>query len=237
MSLEQALDELVSRGPFLLGVDFDGTLAPIVERPDMAVPDPRAVQALKQLANQDSVDVAVVSGRSLTDLKERLGDVPGAIYVGEHGNDMGGQVEESEDLREARELVEGLKARFPAATVEIKGQSVTFHTRSVSRDEARSAGEEIRQWADGRVGINLLEGKEVFELTTATGTKGDAIKGLARGRPVVYIGDDVTDENVFSMLGPDDVGIKVGDGQTAASHRVEDVAGVVRVLERIALGS
>jgi trehalose-6-phosphatase len=72
---------------------------------------------------------------------------------------------------------------------------------------------------------------------TAARTKGDAILELAGGRPALYIGDDTTDETVFAVLGPLDVGIKVGEGETEAPYRVEDVDGVVTILEKIALAS
>lgn len=237
LSLQDAVDRVVASGSFLLGVDFDGTLAPIVDRPDMAVPSPDAVEALRRLAASQGVDVAVVSGRSLDDLKDRLGDISDATYVGEHGNDMGEDFQESETLHEARKLMDRLQDEMPDATVEHKRRSVTFHTRNLSRGKAREAREAIREWAQGRDGITLLEGKEVYELTTATGTKGDIIVQLAAGRPVIYIGDDTTDESVFEALGDEDIGIKVGDGVTAAAHRVEDVTEVVRILEGIALAS
>lgn len=222
----------------LLGVDFDGTLAPIVEHPDLAVPDPRALALLGRIAERPAVQVAIVSGRGLSDLKKRLGDVPGAIFVGEHGNDVEGErIEPSPALIEARSLVESLKTRFPEATVEKKQHSVTFHTRSLGRAEAEAAHRDIREWMSGREDIELLEGKEVYELTTATGNKGDVIRELAGDSPIIYLGDDTTDETVFEVLAPDDVGIKVGDGPTAASHRVEDIDGVVTILDQILLAS
>ena len=54
---------------------------------------------------------------------------------------------------------------------------------------------------------------------------------------MIYIGDDTTDETVFDVLGPDDVGVKVGPGPTAAAYRVDDVSGVVEVLRALALAS
>ena len=238
MSLPGAIDRVMSHERVLLGVDFDGTLAPIVEHPDLAVPDPRALELLSRIAVQPAVRVAIVSGRGLADLKARLGDVPGAVFVGEHGNDVEGeQVEPSPALVEARALVDSLEARFPQATVEKKQHSVTFHTRSLGPDEAEAARHDIREWMSGREDIDLLEGKEVYELTTATGNKGGVIRELAGDSPIIYLGDDTTDETVFEVLGPGDVGIKVGDGATAADHRVEDIDGVVTILDQILLAS
>ncbi len=238
MSLAKAVQRLVSRDEVLVGVDFDGTLAPIVARPDLAVPDVEALDLLREIAGSRRFEVAVVSGRALADLRERVGEIPGATFIGEHGNDVDGiSILPSRELVEAGDLVDTLKQRFPEGLVEKKQRSVTFHTRNLGSADRDDAGDTIRTWVEGRDGITLIEGKEVFELTTATTSKGDAMRALARGRPVIYIGDDTTDETVFEALGPEDLGVKVGEGPTAASHRVEDIAGVVRVLAQIALAS
>jgi trehalose-phosphatase len=97
--------------------------------------------------------------------------------------------------------------------------------------------ETIKAWVERHPEVGVIEGKKVVELTTAARTKGDAILELAGGRPALYIGDDTTDETVFAVLGPLDVGIKVGEGETEAPYRVEDVDGVVTILEKIALAS
>lgn len=238
MTLPDAVDRLMANEGVLLGVDFDGTLAPIVDHPDDAEPDQEALRLVRQLAQGPGVEVAVVSGRSLTDLRARLGEIPGATLVGEHGNDIEGPVlEPSPVLTEAGEFVDVLQARFAGSVVEKKQHSVTFHTRHLDRDQASEAAGAIHRWMEGRDDIEVIAGKEVYELSTATRNKGDAIRELAGGRPVIYLGDDTTDETVFEALGPGDVGVKVGDGPTAAAYRVEDIAGVVTILERIALAS
>jgi trehalose-phosphatase len=238
LSLTSAIENLLAHAEILVGLDFDGTLAPIVSHPDLAEPDPDALRLVREIARIPRFQVAIVSGRSLHDLRSRLGEVEGATLVGEHGNDVEGeQVKPTPELKAARDLVDFLQERFPDAVVEKKQRSVTFHTRKLDRGDANDAAIAIRQWIRDQDDITLLEGKEVFELTTATADKGDAIRSLARDRPVIYIGDDTTDETVFERLGPDDVGVKVGDGATAASHRVEDIAGVVTILSQIALAS
>lgn len=237
LSLEQTLGRFASRGPFLLGVDFDGTLAPLVDHPDLAYPEPRAVELLADLARRDGIDVAIVSGRALSDLRERLGEVPGAILVGEHGNDSGEAGIQDPLISEAIALVEEVAQDAGGASVERKPSSVTFHYRNLDEVTADKCLSRIREWADRHEGMRILEGKSVIELTMATRTKGDAIRDLAQGRGVIYIGDDTTDETVFEVLTTNDIGVKVGEGPTAASHQVEDIGGVVRILEAIALAS
>lgn len=236
VSLEQAIERLMSRGHVLVGIDFDGTLAPIVDHPDDAVADQRAVEELTDLARRPNVEVAVVSGRALNDLRERLGDVPGTTFVGEHGNDTGSEPGEDPLIAEAAGIIDALAERL-GATVERKQRSVTFHYRNLAEDDAERALERIRGWAFDQDGVRVLEGKKVIELTTATRNKGDAIRDLAGSASIIYIGDDTTDETVFEALGPDDIGVKVGAGPTAATHRVEDIDGVVAILKQIALAS
>lgn len=237
MSLDDDLGRVLDSGEFLLGLDFDGTLASLVEHPDLAVPDPCAVDLIAELASSDTIEVAVISGRAKQDLKARFGEVKGVVLVGEHGNDMGGATAPNKIVSQAKAFIRQLAEEAGGATVEVKPNSVTFHYRHLEEEEAEPFLDRIREWASSREEIRLLEGKKVVELTAATSDKGDAIKKLAGNRPIVYLGDDVTDETVFKVLGPGDIGIKVGEGSTGASHRVEDVDGVVRILEKIALAS
>lgn len=236
MTLRQAVERLFEHRPVLIGVDFDGTLAPLVEHPSLATPHESAIEVLGRLAARPGISVAVISGRALADLADRRGELPGAILVGEHGNDFGEPVPSSPPLEEAKRLVDTLVAGTPGSASEVKPRSVTFHYRNVEPGAEVDALALLRSWAEGRPQMSVLEGKEVIEVTVAGRNKGDAITELAGEQTrILYIGDDTTDETVFVRLGPDDVGIKVGPGETAATHRVEDVAGVVEVLEVIDL--
>ena len=236
LSLTEALDRVMSRDRVLVGIDFDGTLAPIVDHPDDAVPDQRAIELLKGLATRPDLDVAVVSGRALDDLRLRLGDVPGATLIGEHGNDIGESSSEDPLIAEAAAMIDEIADRL-GAIVERKQRSVTFHYRNLPEEVTERSLRRIRDWAQRHGRVRVLEGKQVIELSTATRNKGHAIRDLAGPAGVIYIGDDTTDETVFETLGPDDVGVKVGEGQSAATHRVEDIDGVVTILQQIALAS
>ncbi|WP_272502503.1 trehalose-phosphatase, partial [Salinibacter ruber] len=91
-------------------------------------------------------------------------------------------------------------------------------------------------------GVRLMRGKSVVELSVAEADKGTALLALARelgSDALVYLGDDVTDEHVFEAAGPGDVTIKVGEGDTAARHRVErceDVPAVLALLRSLRSG-
>lgn len=227
----------MAMGRVLVAVDFDGTIAPLVDHPDDAVPDPEAVEYLRRLARSERAVVAVVSGRSLADLQRRLGEVPGATLVGEHGNDTGEDVAIGETIEHANRFIDALRAGREIV-VERKQRSVTFHTRTLDPAAKRNAVSALRTWAAEHPDVTLLEGKEVVELSVADRTKGDAVVELGADVDViVYLGDDTTDESVFAVLGADDVGVKVGAGPTGARYRVDDVSGVVDVLRALALAS
>jgi trehalose 6-phosphate phosphatase len=87
------------------------------------------------------------------------------------------------------------------------------------------------------VGITLLDGKNILELTDSTTNKGKAISALRLSLAasyVLFIGDDVTDETVFSSLRPPDVTVHVGSGPTSAQLSVPDVEAVADLLEALA---
>jgi trehalose 6-phosphate phosphatase len=236
--LEQAVGAVLEKGDVLIGLDFDGTLAPIAPRPDLAAADRRALEIVTDLARRPRLRVAIVSGRALADLRSHVGDPSGVILIGEHGNDTGHPSKPSTALTEAVDFVRGIGTEHTDVTIEEKPSSVTLHTRALSLEQKAHVTTEVRSWVAGRGDISLLEGKEVLELTTGLRTKGDAIEDLAQGCDgVVYIGDDITDESVFARLGPEDVGIKVGPGDSLAAYRVDDTAGVLGVLEVIHLAS
>lgn len=238
MNLERAIDELLTHPEVVVGVDFDGTLASLVDHPDLAVPDAAAVEALRTLAGRPRFKVAVVSGRSHAALSERLGDVEGAVYIGEHGNDTGEVgMRRDELVEEMGDLVETVAEDVTGAVTERKAMSATFHYRNVPDEISAPALDQIRTWLGRHPEVSVIEGKNVVELTIATKNKGDAIMELAGSDPVIYVGDDTTDETVFEALRPGDVGVKVGQGATAARFRVEDIAGVVRILEQMVLAS
>ena len=220
----------------VVGVDFDGTLAPIVSHPDLAVPLPESMASLARLTAAPNVTVAVVSGRALADLRARLGDLPGAVLIGEHGNDYGRDEPAEAVIGDAHTMLHELAGDRPGITIEVKPRSLSFHYRNLSDVEAEASLGRIRAWAAVH-GVSVLEGKKVIELTTASRNKGEAMRELADGASIVYFGDDTTDESVFEILGPDDIGVKVGSGPTAAAFRVEDVYGVARILNTMALAS
>ena len=237
--LRAALGRIARVPQLLIGCDYDGTLAPLVDDPAAAGPLPEAVAAVRALAALPQTVVAVISGRALRDLAT-LSRLPSEVHlVGSHGSefDLGFIERLAPELRDLHgsllaELTE-ISRNHPGIRLETKPASVAVHVRGADPDVAERALDAVRcgpaTWPD----IHVTNGKEVIELSLLATDKGAAIGALrvqASASAVLYLGDDVTDENAFAQLHGPDVGIKIGEGETLASHRVGAPIDAVRVL-------
>jgi trehalose 6-phosphate phosphatase len=237
-----ALAEAAGVDRLLVASDFDGVLAPLVLDPSTSRPLPGTVESLTRLAALPDTYAAVVSGRDLATLGELAG-IPhdGEVtLIGSHGaedtaGDGHGVTPEQQRTLEA--LVDDLGAvtsEHAEARLEHKPTSVVLHTRGMDDAAASAAEQAALDVAARHTGVSVLHGKHVVELGVVEADKGTALESLrtaVRAQVLVYFGDDVTDENVFRRLGSSDVGVKVGDGDTAARWRVPDPQAVAEALE------
>ena len=246
-----ALLSRLAHGPLLVGLDFDGTLAPIVDRPDGARLDAPMHGHLSDLAGLALT--AVVSGRDLDDLRLRV-PASGLILVGSHGVEIaypGDGVERAPGLAESDAALGPLIHRLRQATaglsgvlVEPKRHSGAVHWRLAGPLEAVSAERLVDSLAGAFPAFVVGRGKMVAEFRPAIDRdKGSAI-GLLRGHAMVdgvppavlYLGDDVTDEDAFRALDPArDVGILVATPPrpSAAGWCLPDTDAVAGFLERL----
>jgi len=237
--LRAALGRIARVPQLLIGCDYDGTLAPLVDDPTAAGPLPEAVAAVRALASLPQTVVAVISGRALRDLAT-LSRLPSEVHlVGSHGSEFDlGFIQrlapELTDLhgRLVAELTE-IARDHPGVRLETKPASVALHVRGVDQDVAERALAAVRggpaMWPD----VHVTHGKEVVELSLLATDKGaavDALRVQASASAVLFLGDDVTDENAFAQLHGPDVGVKVGEGETLAAYRVDEPIDAVRVL-------
>ncbi|SDG00216.1 trehalose 6-phosphatase [Blastococcus aurantiacus] len=233
-----ALAALAGRRPLLVASDYDGVLAPLADVPSEAVPEPGTGEVLERLSAVPGVTVALVSGRGLADLRATSGFTGELRWIGSHGAEFDGPL--AGDLAGRRDeltaRLEPLVTGTPGARLEIKPASVAVHVRQVpDRSAAAALLERARAAVDPS--LTMKPGKDVFEVAVTDADKGSAVRRLAAeigARGVLYLGDDVTDEDAFRALGPDDVTVKVGDGETVAAHRVADPAAVRALLEQLA---
>lgn len=236
----QAALAAVMRSRPLLAFDFDGTLAPIVARPE-AAQVPRTVKSqLGRLASR--LPLAVITGRSVSDVMPRLGFQP-AFVIGNHGAengqaDLAGESAELLPLR-ARVRLRAQALRSAGVDVEDKGHSIAFHYR-MSKDQAiaRAAISSVLAGGNGDR-IKVFGGKCVVNaVAQGAPDKADALEMLVQRCGVaaaVFVGDDVNDEAVFARAGRDWLTVKVGrDGlATQARYRLDDVVEVGQMLDRM----
>jgi trehalose 6-phosphate synthase len=223
-------------------LDMDGTLIPFAATPEEAVVDGVVVELLQGLT--ECAHVAVVSGRTeamLTDVAARL---PAVYFVGEHGawraeQGHGAPVYlPSVELDELEAALRALAAGAPGAIIERKRCSVCLHWRQVppgAREALITAAESrVEEWLEVHGDFERLDGVENVEVRHRAVHKGTAVQWMrARfpGARLLAIGDDVTDEDLFASLGPDDLGVAVGHGRrTRARARVDGVPEVRALL-------
>ncbi len=238
--LATALTGVAARRPLLVVTDFDGTLSAIVPDPGAAQLVAGAQQILLRLAAYPGVVVAVMSGRGHHDLAERVGRNPEIFLIGSHGAEYGGPADPSLVGRRDALVAElrAVLAPYDEAFLEIKPVSASVHTRRMTDREAAVAVREATIAGPGSSRERTVKvGKEVVEIAVVEADKGVALRRLADqvgAASIVYVGDDLTDEDAFAVLGPDDVGIKVGAGPTAARYRVAGSAAVLAALSHLA---
>ena len=227
--LQGAIQQIAQVPYLLVCIDFDGTLAPIVEDPAQARALPESVNALLTLAGLPDTTAAVVSGRALRDLAELSGLPPQVQLVGSHGSEFeAGFVAALDDAasQRRRDLLVAVRTvvkGIPGVLLEEKPTGVAVHVRRATRPDAAAVLASLRRGPALLDGIFATEGHEVLELSVVQSDKGHAID-LLRERSgasaAIFVGDDVTDERAFVRLTDSDVGVKVGAGDTAAAYRV-----------------
>ncbi len=213
-------------------LDFDGTLAPIVVEPELARMAPETRTVLEQLSRQEGILVCVVSGRSLADIKSRVG-LTGLVYSGNHGLEI-----ESESLRfvhpeagcgraaieDLNRGVAALPLLIPGVQLEPKGLSTTIHFRRADptgRDQIKTI---VRSLVPvEHPDLMVTEGLMNYEIRPRLDwNKGSAVRWIHerikdRAALVFVIGDDRTDEDAFPSLA-DAITIRVGPGDSTSAR-------------------
>lgn len=237
---------MASSRRILLLLDFDGTLAPIVERPELAKLPEETRSLLLALNVEPRVIVAIISGRSLADLRQHVGLE--TIYVGNHGLEIEGRglTFQSPDISSARPVLakfaSELGGRITAihgAFIENKGPTLSVHYRAVEDAQVPLVLNAVKSvYAQYARLLEVHHGKKVLEIGPRVGwNKGEAARWILKqfgqeGVLAVCAGDDRTDEDIFKAL-PDSISIKVGEGATAARYRVRGPLELHGVLQTI----
>lgn len=204
----------------LLAFDFDGTLAPIVEDREAAQMRPRTSELLAMVCAR--YPCAIISGRATADLAPRLGAAPVQYVVGNHGLEPGGDLAKYEqEMLATRPLLEAALGAEPGVELEDKRYSLALHYRR-SRHKQRAVAAITRAIEALPARMRTIAGKMVINVVPASAAnKGNALLELrarASADIALYVGDDVTDEDVFRIDQPGRLlSVRIGEAPWSAA--------------------
>jgi trehalose 6-phosphate phosphatase len=248
----------IKTAPYLLLLsDYDGTLTPIVGRPEEAVLSPEVRDKLYALAQKPTSSVGIISGRSMSELKSMVA-VEGIYYAGNHGLEIEGPGLKfvSEPAETARATMKDLVRQLSTALcsiagviVEDKGLSLSVHYRLVKKGDENIVAETFKQITaplanEGK--IKITSGKKVMEVRPPIDWhKGKAVEAITREIKALlklesvltlYLGDDTTDEDAFKVVHrPEGWSIFVGEENpsSSADYFLNSTAEVEEFLSRL----
>jgi trehalose 6-phosphate phosphatase len=249
------LDDLRDARGVLLLTDFDGTLTPIVQRPEMARLSDDMKYLLQRVSQRNGVTLGIVSGRAMSDLRSRVG-MAGIVYAANHGMEIEGPgvyyvnplAEEMRPILRAISFVLSKSLhRVKGALVENKGLTLSVHYRMVDAERAHEVEDVVKRVvgsAQAAGKAKVTSGKKVHEIRPGVDwNKGKAVKllmkrygkgGRRSGLLPVYLGDDATDEDAFKVIESYGKGVSVfvgeGSGQTSARYCLRSTAEVGQFL-------
>lgn len=228
----------------LLLLDFDGTLAPLVDNPADARPSGALKTAVASLA--ENSDLVIISGRNRSFLEKTMAGL--SVYlVAEHGAFLKrpGQVWERLDLsaddwlEPVRNAIQPFVARFAGSFVEEKETAIAWHYRLADADEVEAHAVELAtalRGIDSAVPLAVIQGNKVVEVKPSQHSKGTVALNIADQKPydfIVSIGDDTTDEDMFRQLPNWAYTLKVGPGTSFARYRLARQPDVETLLHRM----
>ncbi len=228
-------------------LDYDGTLTPIVQRPELAVLSPGMKDTLQRLA--ELTPTAVVSGRDLHNVKKLVG-IDELTYAGSHGFDILGPdisyqhgKDFKPDLDQAeQDLQEDIEA-VPGAFIERKEFSIAIHFRESDDSDIPRVKRAVEKISAKHDRLRMSSGKKIFELQPDIDwNKGRALLWLRKKMNldtpdtlVFYIGDDTTDEDAFRVLQEEGIPIVVGENSRSslAHYRLIDTGQVQHFFHKV----
>lgn len=223
-----------------LFLDFDGTLAPLEERPEDVLPAPHRTFLLQTLQQRLSGRLAVISGRTI-EVLDFLTDDSVTALAGVHGLQRRTASAQRDDIAPHARLAEcfeqllELRQTYPKLILEYKESSLAVHFKQIPHVEL-IVKQQLAELAF-RFQLELQQGRAVMELKTPGRNKGDAVSMFMQEAPFtgycpVFVGDDLTDETAFSVVNAlGGITIKVGAGESEAHYRLPNVERVLTWLE------
>jgi trehalose-phosphatase len=249
-SYEACLRRVESSDQVAIFLDFDGTLVPIQKDPASCFLSDGTKKLLRSFAASEHCYVGIISGRPLSDLRERVG-LRRVYYGGNHGLDICGPnmrfthpkaLSAKPIIAEAKRRLIGRVGKFEGARLEDKIFTVSLHFRAVQEEQIPL----LKQAFLKAVGMYLqhgmltvIQGKKVLELMPSVSwDKGKASLWILQRLKVdcvpLYVGDDDTDESAFSALRQTGITIAVGRSRrTTAEYYLKSQGEVLRALRSL----
>jgi len=238
-----------------LFLDYDGTISPIVDKPERAFISKETKQLLWKLLKSPRCKLAIISGRALKDIKKKV-NIPGIVYVGNHGLEINGPKIRFESpislrykaiLKQIKsDLIKKLSS-IKGVILEDKGLSLSIHYRLVDKKyitKVKAIVQEATILYAIRNKIKIKPGKKVLEIRPPLEwDKGKTVLWLLGGqkfalgdKPImpIYIGDDISDEDAFMALRKKGLTICVGIPKSSkAKYYLKDTKEVLEFLKSI----
>lgn len=228
----------------LIILDYDGTLVPFHKNPLSATPPAELRELLREIAKDEKNYLVISSGRDRNVLENWLGDIPMGLAA-EHGafyKENGEWHENAHEISWDDEILDILKyivKRTPNARLEVKKTAIVFHYREV---DAWLADLRVTQLFNSLIGpcsrhnMQIMKGNKIIEIKSTDFNKGSEARRLMKKENydfIMAIGDDTTDEEMFSALPDDAVKIKVGKYSKASSYTIPTQQQTVEFLNQI----
>ncbi|RLI06066.1 trehalose-phosphatase [Candidatus Bathyarchaeota archaeon] len=233
-----------------LMLDYDGTIVPITKKPELAKLKNKAKKILlKLICKEDRFRVAIISGRSIHQLKQLI-NLKNLYYVGLHGLEIKGPslkfthelaIKTKPTIIRVRTELSRFLQKVNGVVLEDKGLTLAVHYRLVSSQDSPFVKRKVLEVQTKYEGLRLLKGKKVFEfIPDVDWDKGDAalylLKSFDLKHTPVYVGDDKTDENAFKVLRNLGLTIVVGRKKNSiAEYYVKNVGEVLRFLQKVSV--
>jgi trehalose 6-phosphate synthase/phosphatase len=243
--LTRQLQLLAHADALAILLDYDGTLVPIVDTPDLAVPDDALIALVSSLAHRRHTTVHIVSGRPRADLQRWFGQLPLFLWA-EHGvfcRSIDGEWETTAEPGDWMPGVASVLQEFttmtPGSLLERKEASLAWHYRRVdpttATHQAHALRRRLKAALNGQL-FEILEGKKVIEVRLCGIGKAVVARYLERSDGeipgILALGDDRTDDDLFVALPGAAVTVAVGRG-TKARYRVADYRAARALLESL----
>jgi len=241
--LSEALGVFTAQKKILVALDFDGTLAPLVDDPMDSRMIPQARSALEALTALPGVTVALVTGRAIESITQ-VGDPLDEWYlVGSHGIEVVTPLQRN-DYKTPVLVPPGLITEFEevvaahtGSRIETKPFGVALHTRGVPDSIARAAEAAAHAVCEAwGAEVVVRTGHGIVECSVKHATKGDGLLALREAvgpDAIFFAGDDLTDEDGFAVMTETDVAVRVAGGVTIAPYRLNDATAVAEALWRL----